>query len=117
VALLLAESILYSMVSLAIGVLVASLTSSQRVAMLIALLATMLPNTLLSGMVFPLASMPEILQLLSNVVPARWFIVIARGIMLKGVGIEHLWRETLVLLGMFLFLMTAAVRSFKPRVA
>jgi ABC-2 type transport system permease protein len=117
IALLLAESILYSMVSLAIGVLVASLTASQRVAMLIALLATMLPNTLLSGMVFPLASMPEILQLLSNVVPARWFIVIARGIMLKGVGIEHLWRETLVLFGMFLLLMTAAVRSFKPRVA
>jgi ABC-2 type transport system permease protein len=84
--------------------------------MLNALLATRLPNTLHSGMGIPLASMPDILQWLSNIVPARWFIVIARGIMLKGVGIEHLWRETLVLFGMFLLLMTAAVRSFKPRV-
>ena len=50
-------------------------------------------------------------------VPARWFIVIARGIMLKGVGLEHLWKETLVLIGMTLFFMMAAVRSFKARVA
>jgi len=117
ITLLLVESIIYSMVSLGLGVLVASLTSTQRVAMLVALLATMLPSTLLSGMVFPLASMPRILQLLSNIVPAHWFIVIARGIMLKGVGLEHLWRETLVLVGMTLFFMIAAVKSFKARVA
>ncbi len=117
VTLLLVESIIYSMVSLALGVLVASLTSSQRVAMFVALLATMLPSTLLSGMVFPLSSMPRVLQILSNIVPAHWFIVIARGIMLKGVGLEHLWRETLVLVGMSIVLMLAAVKSFKARVA
>jgi len=117
ILLLLAESILFSIVSLGIGVLVASLTDSQRVAMFVALLATMLPSTLLSGMVFPLASMPEILQVLSNIVPARWFIVIARGIMLKGVGLEYLWRETLVLAVMTLVIMTAAVHSFKARLA
>jgi ABC-2 type transport system permease protein len=117
VTLLLLESIIYSMVSLALGVLVASLTSSQRVAMFVALLATMLPSTLLSGLVFPLASMPRVLQILSNIVPAHWFIVIARGIMLKGVGLEHLWRETLVLVGMSIVLMLAAVKSFKARVA
>jgi ABC-2 type transport system permease protein len=117
VVLLLVESIIYSMVSLAIGVLIASLTASQRVAMFIALLVTILPSTLLSGMVFPIASMPRVLQLLSWVVPARWFIVIARGIMLKGVGLEYLWVETLVLIGMTLVLMLAAVRAFKPRIA
>jgi ABC-2 type transport system permease protein len=117
VTLLLVESIIYSMVSLAIGVLVATLTATQRVAMLVALLATMLPSTLLSGMVFPLASMPRVLQLLSNIVPAHWFIVIARGIMLKGVGLGHLWRETLVLMSMTVLFMTIAVRSFKARVA
>jgi ABC-2 type transport system permease protein len=105
------------MVSLAIGVLVATLTATQRVAMLVALLATMLPSTLLSGMVFPLASMPRILQVLSNIVPAKWFIVVARGIMLKGVGLEHLWKETLVLTGMTMAFMIIAVRSFKARVA
>ena len=117
VILLLAESLLYSMVSLALGVLVASLTGSQRVAMLVALLATMLPSSLLSGMVFPIASMPAFLQGVSNIVPARWFIIIARGIMLKGVGLEYLWRETLVLAGMTILLMTIAVKTFKPRVA
>ncbi|MEO5902474.1 MAG: ABC transporter permease [Gemmatimonadaceae bacterium] len=115
--LLLFESILYSMVSLSIGVLVASVTTSQRVAMLIALLATMLPSSLLSGMVFPTASMPKFLQIVSNIVPARWFIVIARGIMLKGVGLQYLWRETLVLALMTLVLMTIAVRAFKPRMS
>ena len=117
VTLLLVECIIYSMVSLAIGVLVATLTATQRVAMLVALLATMLPSTLLSGMVFPLASMPRILQVLSNIVPAKWFIVVARGIMLKGVGLEHLWKETLVLAGMTMAFMIVAVRSFKARVA
>lgn len=117
VTLLLIESIIYSMVSLAIGVLVAATTPTQRVAMLVALLATMLPSTLLSGMVFPLASMPRILQVISNVVPAHWFIVIARGIMLKGVGLEHLWKETLVLVGMTVAFMFIAVKSFKARVA
>ena len=117
VALLLVESIIYSMVSLAIGVLVAANTASQRVAMLIALLATMLPSTLLSGMIFPIASMPKVLQILSNIVPARWFIVVARGIMLKGIGLEYLWRESLILVLMTMFLMMLAVKSFKPRVA
>jgi ABC-2 type transport system permease protein len=115
--LLLAEALLYSLVGLAIGVLVASKTSSQRAAMLTAIMATLLPSTILSGMIFPIASMPAALQVITNVVPARWFIVIARGIMLKGVGLEHLWGETLVLLGMMLFLITAAIRSFKPRLA
>ena len=54
---------------------------------------------------------------MTNIVPARWFIVIARGIMLKGVGLEYLWRETLVLAAMALLLLAAAMRSFKPRLA
>lgn len=115
VLLLLVESILYTLVSLALGILVAARTSSQRAAMLTAMLATMLPNALLSGMIFPIASMPKWLLPVTYVVPARWFIVIARGIMLKGVGLTILWRETLVLSAMALVLLAAAMRSFKPR--
>ena len=117
VTLLLAESILYSIVSLALGVLIAARTPSQRAAMLAAMLGTLLPSTMLSGMVFPIASMPQWLMPFTYIVPARWFIVIARGIMLKGVGLQHLWVETGVLILMMLLLMTAAVRSFKPRLA
>ena len=117
VLLLLGESVLYSVVALALGVLIAARTSSQRAAMVGALAGTMLPSAMLSGMIFPIASMPEWLRPVTNVVPARWFIVIARGIMLKGVGLEHLWEETLVLVVMLLLLLVAAVRSFKARLA
>jgi ABC-2 type transport system permease protein len=117
ITLLLAECMLYAIVSLALGVLIASKTSSQRTAMFGAMIGTMLPSTLLSGMIFPIASMPMPLPILSNIVPARWFIVVARGIMLKGVGLEYLWRETLVLVVMTLLLLIAAIRGFKPRIA
>jgi ABC-2 type transport system permease protein len=115
--LLLAASVIYTMVGLALGVLIASRTSSQRAAMLGALVGTMLPSTLLSGMIFPIASLPGWLQPLTNVIPARWFIVISRGIMLKGVGLSYLWQELLILSLMFAVFMLAAIRSFKPRLA
>ena len=112
---LLAASMLFTVVSLSLGVFIAARTSSQRAAMLGAMLGTMLPSTLLSGMIFPIASMPGWLQPVTNIVPARWFIVIARGIMLKGVGLHYLWRETLVLVVMTLVLMALSIRSVKPR--
>jgi ABC-2 type transport system permease protein len=115
VTLLLLESVLFTVVSLSLGVLVAARTSSQRTAMLGALVGTMMPTALLSGMIFPVTSMPGWLQPVTRIVPARWFIVIARGIMLKGIGIDYLWRETAVLAGMALLLLVAATRSFHPR--
>jgi len=115
VTLLLLESVLFTIVSLSLGVLVAARTSSQRTAMLGALVGTMMPTALLSGMIFPVTSMPGWLQPVTRIVPARWFIVIARGIMLKGIGIDYLWRETAVLAGMALLLLVAATRSFHPR--
>jgi len=66
-------------------------------------------------MIFPIASMPAWLQPVTNLVPAKWFIIISRGIMLKGVGLAHLWVETLVLTGMTAVLLLAAVRSFDIR--
>jgi ABC-2 type transport system permease protein len=115
VLLLLGEGALYILVSLALGILVSASTSSQRVAMVVALLGTMLPNVLLSGFVFPVESMPTPLQVIANVVPGRWFVLIARGIMLKGIGLEYLWRETLILAAMAAGLLVASTRSFKER--
>jgi ABC-2 type transport system permease protein len=115
--LLLAEAGLYTVASLALGVLIAARTTSQRAAMLGAMVGTMLPSALLSGMIFPIASMPGWLQAITHVVPARWFLVIARGIMLKGVGLGHLWHETLALTAITLVLLVAAVRSFHARIA
>ena len=70
---------------------------------------------MLSGFIFPVASMPDWLQPVTNIVPARWFLLVARGIMLKGAGLESLWQETLVLLGMTLLLLGASLRNFKVR--
>ncbi|MGH7525747.1 MAG: ABC transporter permease [Gemmatimonadales bacterium] len=113
--LLLAEGLLFILVSLSLGILISTKTTSQRVAMMGALLGTMLPTMLLSGFIFPVESMPLVLQWISNVVPAKWFVSIARGIMLKGVGLGHLWQETLVLLGMALLLLTVSSRAFRVR--
>lgn len=115
VVLLLAESTLYSLTALALGVLISTRTSSQRVAMTAALAGLMMPTLMLSGFIFPLESMPRPLQLVSNVIPARWFVVITRGIMLKGVGLTYLWQETLVLAGMTVVFLAIAVRSFRIR--
>ena len=113
--LLLFEGGLYILVSLSLGILVSARTSSQRVAMMGALLGTMLPNILLSGFIFPIESMPAALRIVSYVVPGRWFVLIARGIMLKGIGLEYLWRETLILAAMSAVLLVASTRSFKER--
>lgn len=115
VTLLMAESLLFIVASLALGVLIAAVTSSQRAAMIGALMGLMLPTMLLSEMIFPIDSMPEWLQPVSNVIPARWFVLISRGIMLKGVGLAHLWQETLILAGMTLFFLAIAVRAFDVR--
>jgi ABC-2 type transport system permease protein len=115
VLLLLLEGALFILVSLALGLLISARTSSQRLAMLGALLGTMLPNVLLSGFIFPLESMPAPLQWISYVIPGRWFVTIARGIMLKGIGLEYVWRETLYLAAMAVVLLAASVRSFHER--
>ena len=117
ITLLLTASMLFALVGLAVGVLIAAVTSSQLAAMLAALGGTMLPNTLLSGLIFPIASMPRVLQWLTNIVPARWFIEIVRGIMLKGIGISVLWPQLLVLTGMLVVLLALAIRKTSVRLA
>jgi ABC-2 type transport system permease protein len=115
--LLLGASTLFSLVGLSLGVLIAAVTSSQLAAMLAALGGTMLPNTMLSGLIFPISSMPKPLQLLSNIVPARWFIEIVRGIMLKGIGFSLLWHQLLVLSIMLVVLLTVAIKRTNVRLA
>lgn len=113
--LLLAESLLFILASMALGVLIAAKTSTQRTAMVGALMGLMLPTLLLSGMIFPISSMPGWLQALSNVVPGRWFLLVARGIMLKGVGLAELWQETAILTAMTAALIVASIRAFDIR--
>jgi ABC-2 type transport system permease protein len=113
--LLLFEALLFILVSLSLGMLISARTSSQRVAMMAAMLGTMLPTLLLSGFIFPIESMPEVLRWFSNIIPAKWFVTIVRSIMLKGVGLDYLWPETLVLCGMAVVLLGVSTKSFHIR--
>jgi ABC-2 type transport system permease protein len=90
--LLAGECILFVITSLSLGILISTSTSSQQTALLISLMALMLPTIILSGFIFPIENMPIVLQWLSHIIPARWFIEIIKGIMLKGVGLHYLWR-------------------------
>jgi ABC-2 type transport system permease protein len=113
--LLMLETILFILMALCLGILISTVAKTQMTAMFISMIVLMLPTILLSGFIFPIENMPEILQWLSHVMPARWFISIIRGIMLKGVGITFIWKETLILIGMTLFFVAVSVKKFKIR--
>jgi ABC-2 type transport system permease protein len=113
--LLMLECALYITLALSLGVLISTNAKTMQMAMFMSMLGLMLPTILLSGFIFPIDNMPRILQWLSAIMPARWFIVIVKNIMLKGTGMAFIWKETLILLGMTLFFILAAVKRFKIR--
>ncbi len=113
--LLAGESVLFIINALSLGILISTISETQQTAMMISLMGLMLPVILLSGFIFPISSMPIPLQILSNVIPAKWFITILKGIMLKGVGITFVWKETLVLLMMTIFFIALSIKKYKIR--
>lgn len=112
---LMAESILFILMALCLGILISTIAKNQMVAMFISMIALMLPTILLSGFIFPIENMPVPLQILSHIMPPRWFIVILKNIMLKGTGILYVWKETLILIGMAVIFTAIAVKKFKTR--
>ncbi len=113
--LLMLETILFILMALCLGILISTAAKSQMVAMFISMIGLMLPTIILSGFIFPIENMPEILQWISHIMPARWFITIIRSIMLKGTGLLFVWKETLILIGMTLFFIVLSVKKFKVR--
>ena len=116
-ALLIGETLLYILVALTLGVLISTRAASQQTAMLTSMLSLLLPTLILSGFLFPIESMPLPLQTISRIIPARYYIVILKGIMIKGLGLRALWRETAVLAGMATGLLLLALGSLKNRLA
>jgi ABC-2 type transport system permease protein len=109
------ESVLFIICALALGILISTLSDSQQTAMMISLFGLMLPVILLSGFIFPVSSMPLPLQLISNIIPAKWFIIIIKAIMLKGASFSVIWKETLILVGMTLFFIVVSIKKYKIR--
>ena len=112
VLLLVLLSTLYVVTGLSLGLMISTIVQTQQVAMMIALVATLLPTIMISGFIFPIKSMPWLIQLISYLVPARYFIVIVRGIMLKGNTIMELYPQALPLLLMTAVLLANAIRKF-----
>jgi len=108
-----AYSLLFIVIALGVGLLISARSPSLRVAMMAAIMATMLPTMILSGFIFPVASMPPPLQVVCQALPATHFLVVVRGIMLKGQN----WfpAQTAILAALAVVILAAAVRSFRLR--
>ena len=115
VLLLLFCSILFIMTSLSIGLLLSINAKTQQAAMMGSLMGMMLPTMLLTGFLFPIENMPLFLRVLSNLVPSRWYFIIVKRVMLKGLGFGAVWKETSILAGMTIFLFVISLRNFKIR--
>lgn len=115
VLLLAGECVLYMFVALSLGIFISTRAKDQMSAMFMSALGLMMPTMLLSGFIFPRESMPQALQVIGNVIPATHFNPIVKGVMIKGVGLESLWKHTLVLGGMAVFFLLLSLKNFKDR--
>ncbi len=115
VALLVFASTLFILTSLSIGLLLSINAQTQQAAMFASLMGMMLPTMLLTGFLFPIENMPLPMQVMSNLVPSRWYFIIVKRVMLKGLGFASVWKEILILFGMCVFLFTISLRRFKIR--
>lgn len=113
--LLLGESLLFLTMALSLGIFISTVANSQQLAMMMSMFALMLPTILLSGFIFPIENMPAALQYISLAMPPRWFNIIVKSIMLKGLGLQYIWKETLIIAGMALFFIALSVKKFKVR--
>lgn len=110
-----ALSTVFTLAALSLGMLISSLAPTQQIAMQMALIGLMVPTMLLSGVLFPIDSMPSLLQYISNIIPARWYIEAIRGVMIKGVGLLDIIKEVSILTFMTVFLLFISIKNFKKR--
>lgn len=113
--LLLAESMLYILMSLSIGILISTVAKTMQQAIFASLVGMLLPTVLLSGFIFPIENMPKIYGWISAILPPRYFIVVIKNIMIKGTGFIYVWKETIILIVFTLAAIGLSVKNFKIR--
>lgn len=111
------ESSILIIAALSLGLLISNSTDSQQTAMLISLMGMMIPTMLFTGFMFPIENMPLPLRIISNIVPSKWYYIIVKSIMIKGLGFTAIWKETLILVGMTCFFLFVSFKKFKIRLA
>ncbi len=115
--LLFAVSTLFIITCLSLGMFISVKTQTQQAAMLISLVGMLLPTLLFSGFMFPIENMPLPLQIVSNIVPAKWYYIMIKSIMIKGLGFMYIWKPILILSGITLFFIVVSIKNFKIRLA
>ena len=113
--LLILTSFLFIFLALSLGLLISTLVNSQMAAMLVSGMCLMMPIMLLSGLMFPIESMPKILQWISAIVPARWYIEAVKKIMIQGVELQYVIKEIFILAVMAAGLIVLSLKKFKTR--
>ena len=112
---IIAVSIIYILLALSLGLLISNVAQTQLVALLLSAMVLLMPVVMLSGMMFPIESMPQILQWISAVVPPRYYIEAMRKLMIMGVGIGEVMKEVVILVAMTALLLTIALMKFNQR--
>ena len=110
-----AVSGIYILLALSLGLLISNIATNQLMALLLSAMVLLVPIVMLSGMLFPIESMPPILQWISAIVPPRYYIEAMRKLMIMGVGISEVMREVIILSGMTIFLLAVSLAKFKTR--
>ena len=105
----------FLMTSLGLGLFVSTISKTQQQAMMVGMFFVLMPMIYISGFVFPVENMPWILQVIADLIPMKYYLVAIRSIILKGVGISHLWFEAVMLFGMGVIVLTASVMRFKEK--
>ena len=108
-------SLIYILLALSLGLLISNIANSQLMALLLSAMVLLMPIVMLSGMLFPIESMPPVLQWLSAIVPPRYYIEAMRKLMIMGVGIGEVLREVMILAGMTVFLLAVSLAKFNNR--
>jgi len=114
--LLVGFGVIYIIAALSIGILISTLVRTQQVAMMAALLVTVMPSVMLSGFIFEIKNMPRVLQAVTYIIPAKYFLLIVRGILLKGSGLGVLWIQAGFLVLLTLVLLGISAKKFKLKI-
>lgn len=114
-AALLVLSFIYIALSLSIGLFVSTLVDSQMAALLICGMVLIMPAVMLSGLMFPIENMPLVLQWITNIIPAKWYIASMRKVMIQGLGFDYVWTELAVISGITILLLSITIKRFNNR--
>lgn len=109
------SSLLFVGASLGLGLLISTISRTQQTAMLLCGMGLTMPTMMLAGIIFPCESMPVALQLISDIIPAKWYIIIIKRIMIQGVGFAAIAKEFIILAGMMILLLWFSIKRFKTR--